>query len=69
MNGDRIAKHYAGQRGICAVLVNVIVDKAVISQSELRERFNQSMVHRIGGCSHRAVRPRPPRVSTAEIGV
>ena len=32
---DRSAKLYAGQMGIVAVLVNVLIDKGVISQDEL----------------------------------
>ena len=42
MNEDRTAKLYAGQMGIVAVLVNVLIDKGVISQDELRERFEQA---------------------------
>jgi hypothetical protein len=42
MDDDRIAKLYAGQMGVIAVLVNVLIDKGVISQSELRERFEQA---------------------------
>jgi hypothetical protein len=33
------AKLFAGQMGICAVILNVLIDKGVISQEELRERF------------------------------
>ena len=36
------AKLYAGQMGIVAVLVNVLIDKGIISQDELRERFEQA---------------------------
>jgi len=42
MDDDRAAKLYAGQMGIIAVLVNVLIDKGVISHSELRERFEQA---------------------------
>ena len=42
MNEDRTAKLYAGQMGILAVLVNVLIDKGVITESELRERFEQA---------------------------
>ena len=42
MNDDRVEKLYAGQMGIVAVLVNVLIDKGVITQSELRERFEQA---------------------------
>ena len=42
MNEDRTAKLYAGQMGILAVLVNVLVDKGIITENELRERFEQA---------------------------
>ena len=42
MNEDRTAKLYAGQMGILAVLVNVLIEKGVITESELRERFEQA---------------------------
>ena len=42
MDDDRSAKLYAGQMGIAAVLVNVLIDKGVITESELRERFEQA---------------------------
>ena len=42
MNDDRTAKLYAGHMGILAVLVNVLIDKGVITESELRERFAQA---------------------------
>jgi sugar diacid utilization regulator len=42
MNEDRTSKLYAGQMGIIAVLVNVLIDKGVITESELRERFEQA---------------------------
>ena len=42
MTEDHTAKLYAGHMGICAVLVNVLIDKGVITQSELRERFEQA---------------------------
>jgi len=42
MNEDRTGKLYAGQMGILAVLVNVLIDKSVITESELRERFEQA---------------------------
>jgi hypothetical protein len=42
MKDDRIDKLYAGQMGIVAVLVSVLIDKGIISQSELRERFEQA---------------------------
>src|SRR6185436_12571294 len=42
MNEDRTAKLYAGQMGIVAVLINVLIDKGVITENELRERFEQA---------------------------
>ena len=36
------AKLFAGQMGICAVVLNVLIDKGVITQDELRERFEQA---------------------------
>ena len=42
MNDDGTAKLYAGQMGIVAVLVNVLIDKGVITLSELSERFEQA---------------------------
>ena len=42
MTEDRAAKLYAGHMGIVAVLVNVLIDKGVITESELRERFEQA---------------------------
>ena len=42
MKEDRTSKLYAGQMGIIAVLVNVLIDKGVITESELGERFEQA---------------------------
>ena len=42
MDDDRTAKLYAGHMGIVAVLLNVLIDKGIISQDELRERFAQA---------------------------
>jgi hypothetical protein len=42
MTDDRTAKLYAGHMGICAVLVSVLIEKGVITQNELRERFEQA---------------------------
>jgi sugar diacid utilization regulator len=42
MNDDRMEKLCAGHMGIVAVLINVLIDKGVISQSELKERFAQA---------------------------
>jgi hypothetical protein len=39
---DRTAKLYAGHMGVVAVLVNVLIDKGVITESELRGRFEQA---------------------------
>jgi hypothetical protein len=41
MNDDSTVELYAGHMGIVAVLVNVLIDKGVITESELRERFEQ----------------------------
>jgi hypothetical protein len=42
MTEDRTDKLYAGQMGIIAVLVNVLIDKGVITLSELSARFEQA---------------------------
>ena len=42
MNEDRTTEFYAGHMGIIAVLVNVLIDKGVITENELRERFEQA---------------------------
>lgn len=42
MDDDRTARLYAGHMGIAAVLVNVLIDKGVITESELRDRFEQA---------------------------
>jgi hypothetical protein len=42
MDDDRTAKLYAGQMGVISVLVNVLIDKGIITQSELRKRFEQA---------------------------
>ena len=42
MNEDRTAKLYAGQMAILAVLVNALVDKGIITENELRKRFEQA---------------------------
>ena len=36
------AKLFAGHIGISAVILNVLIDKGVISEDELRERFEQA---------------------------
>ena len=42
MTEDHTAKLSAGHMGICAVLVNILIDKGVITESELRERFEHA---------------------------
>jgi CheY-like chemotaxis protein len=39
---DQATKLFAGQMGICAVLVNVLIDKGIVTQREMRERFEQA---------------------------
>jgi len=39
---DEAAKLLAGHLGVCAVLVDVLIDKGIISQSELFDRFQQA---------------------------
>ena len=39
---EKTAKLFAGQIGVCAVLINILVDKGIISEGELRERFEQA---------------------------
>jgi CheY-like chemotaxis protein len=39
---DEAAKLFAGHLGVCAVLADVLIDKGIISQSELLERFRQA---------------------------
>jgi hypothetical protein len=39
---DQAAKLFAGQMGICAVLINVLLDKGIITASEMQERFEQA---------------------------
>jgi CheY-like chemotaxis protein len=41
---DEAAKLFAGHLGVCAVLVDVLIDKGIISQSELFDRFQQAHV-------------------------
>ena len=41
MDGD-FAKLFAGHMGVCAVILNVLIDKGIVSQDELRERFEQA---------------------------
>jgi hypothetical protein len=39
---DRISKQLAGHFGVCAVLANVLIDKGIVSNAELAERFRQA---------------------------
>ena len=39
---DLTAKLFAGHAGVCAVLVDVLIDKGIISQSEVLDRFRQA---------------------------
>jgi hypothetical protein len=39
---DRAARLFAGQMGVCAVLINILIDKGIISDDELRERLQQA---------------------------
>jgi hypothetical protein len=50
MADDRDAKLSSGRMGIAAVLVNVLIDKGVITQDELRDRFEQAHAA-ASGCS------------------
>ena len=36
------ARLYAGHMGVCAVILNVLIDKCLISPDELRGRFEQA---------------------------
>ena len=49
MDGD-FAKLFAGHMGVCAVILNVLIDKGIVSQDELRERFEQAR-HAASHCS------------------
>jgi CheY-like chemotaxis protein len=39
---DEAAKLFAGHLGVCAVLADVLIDKGIITQNELFERFRQA---------------------------
>ena len=41
MHAD-FAKLFAGHMGMYAVILNVLIDKGIITQDELRERFEQA---------------------------
>jgi hypothetical protein len=42
MDDYSTAKIYAGQMGVIAVLVNVLIDKGIISECELKKRFEEA---------------------------
>lgn len=39
---DKTAKLFAGQMGVCAVLINILIDKGIISEDEVRAPFDQA---------------------------
>ena len=39
---DRVAKLLAGHIGVCAVLVNILVDKGIVSRDEAADRLRQA---------------------------
>ena len=39
---DQATKLFAGHIGICAVLVDILIDKGIVAQSEIRDRFEQA---------------------------
>ena len=39
---DRVAKLLAGHIGVCAVLVNILIDKGVVSREETADRLRQA---------------------------
>jgi hypothetical protein len=39
---EQAAKLFAGQMGICAVLINILIDKGLITASEMQDRFEQA---------------------------
>jgi hypothetical protein len=47
---DRVAKLFAGHIGVCAVLVNILIDKGIISHEEAADRFRQAR-GAAAGCS------------------
>jgi hypothetical protein len=42
MNEDRVTKLFAGHIGVCAVLVNILIDKGIITREEAADRFWQA---------------------------
>ena len=42
MDEDRCAKLFAGHIGVCAVLVNILIDNGVIGREEAADRFRQA---------------------------
>lgn len=41
---DQAGKLFAGHMGVCAVLVNLLIDKGIVRRRELVERFQQAQV-------------------------
>lgn len=41
---DQAARLFAGHMGVCAVLVNVLIDKGIVGRGELGDRFQQAHV-------------------------
>src|SRR5688572_7950256 len=39
---DQAAKLFAGHAGVCAVLVDMLIDKGIVSQGELLGRFERA---------------------------
>jgi hypothetical protein len=39
---EQAAKLFAGQMGICAVLINILIDKGIITAGEMQDRFEQA---------------------------
>jgi CheY-like chemotaxis protein len=52
---DQAAKLFVGQTGVCAVLLDVLIDKGIVSQREFFERFQRAAGRWSGGCG--AVEP------------
>jgi hypothetical protein len=42
MDEDRVTKLFAGHIGVCAVLVNILIDKGIVSRQEVADRFWQA---------------------------
>src|SRR5262245_51772619 len=39
---DQAAKLFAGHAGVCAVLVDMLIDKGIVSQGEVLDRFQRA---------------------------